>query len=202
MDLPTNWDAALSFFKRAVPLVLPPAAAGAWMFRPRLQLTLRTPSHRQHVFKRYGERICQAIYIRVWVYNFGLLGAKDCSVRVERVTFESGEVVEAEPSPLQWKDKDGCYEPLPLHRGFGAGRYVDVCSTDEFVPHLQVMSLKASKGAEPFRRGGLYTLHISARASGLASAGTIRLQVRHHGGEWGKLEIVSAMERRKWLRFW
>ena len=173
-----------------------------FILRPRLELTLERSRCREVVSMHLGGGgVCDALYLRLWVDNFGFYSpAKGCLVFLNRI-LQNGNLLEGERSPLSWTDID-TFEAQEIQRGFKRGRYVDLCSTNQAYPHLCIHSQKGTKGYGLYRTSGTYTFEISAEATGLASSGFIQLQVEYNSAQWDALTVVYAEPNRKWFRCW
>lgn len=205
--------------------LLPPAGVGGFMLRPRLQFSVNEDRCREEVSVDYpkgrynqfssteitGKVITippttfarkenSGLYIRAWVYNFGIYPATNCKVFLESVLF-NGEVVESERSPLYWTDHKDRHEHSLSH-GRRRGWYIDICASDEIDTRLRIISLKGLRGYHRFSGDGVYTMELSAESTWLTSPGFLRLKVRHDGRNWDKMEIISAEVGKKHFRWW
>jgi len=147
---------------------------------------------------------CSGLYIRASVCNWGWVAARECRVFVKRILLDRKEI-EHTPSQLAWKGRDTIGErfaPQTLMRSHKV--FVDICAADEFVPQLQVKSLRATEGYAPYSDAGLYAFEISAESEGswLCSPAFLQLEIRHDGRKWDELEVVRARERPWWKKLW
>jgi hypothetical protein len=143
---------------------------------------------------------CKALYLRGWVYNFGVSEARDCSVFIKRVRFE-GKILDDDRSPLAWTDID-TFDPQTIARGLDRGRYVDICASDQNHPVLQIKSQKATKGYGVYAKSGLYTLELTAEVPSRAGSFEDMEISLLFNGRWDGIEAQSVKPRRKHLRIW
>ena len=169
------------------------------VLRPRLVLTSGKPRCREAVAALYDPP-CPALYLRVWVYNFGLSPALNCSVFVNRV-LRDGQILDDERSPLNWTDID-TFQPQILPTREHRGRYADVCAASERMPSLQIKSQKGTRGYGIYTEAGVYSLEISAETPNrLTSIGRIRMDVNYEG-RWNGLSLIAVTALGKHRRWW
>ena len=109
--------------------------------------------------------IAEQKYIRLWIYNTGLLAAESCIVFVQKILFGGKVIGGVRSAPLHWSGTKGQFSCPRLVHGFKNGRWVDLCAADED-GYLELISeLRLKQREHKFTGYGRYELTLVAEHS-------------------------------------